>query len=111
MAKRVKKNEITQARKAGQPKGYTERLPGVFVLDEWVEEPRLMRIGGEWCGVGGGYSVPGKGGYLGKEWKEATREQYRSFAERSNLVIIIEPEKNEEVNDVVSTTEPDTGGD
>lgn len=98
---------------AGGLRGYVERLPGVFVLEAWALSPRLMRAAGNWCGVGGPYLIPGRGAYMAKEYKEATKDQYRIIAthatsEGKPAVLVIE---NKTDNDAFETSKPDTGSD
>lgn len=98
---------------AGGLRGYVERLSGVFVLEPWTQSPRLMRAAGQWCGIGGPYFIPGRGAYMAKEYKEATREQYAAIAPYARIdsqlaVLIIE---NKPDNDAFETSQPDTGSD
>lgn len=105
MAKRKREGKTTPS----ALRDYVERLRGVFVSRPWVESPRLMRVAGQWCGIGGPYLIPGRGAYMGKEYKEATREQYAVLSEQLEKVVIIHEEKT--TDDAVQTTEPDNGGD
>lgn len=98
---------------AGGLRGYVERLTGVFVLEPWTQSPRLMRAAGQWCGIGGPYLIPGRGAYLAKEYKEATREQYAIVAQHATsegkpAVLIIESKPDENASE---TSQPDTGSD
>ena len=98
---------------AGGLRGYVERMTGVFVLQPWAESPRLMRAAGQLCGIGGPYLMPGRGAYLAKEYKEATREQYAIVAQHATsegkpAVLIIESKSD---NDASETSQPDTGSD